>query len=80
MSRYARPEPIEPTADEARAIRALKRVAKNWPKSLWLFSANGTLCVMRAEEDGGHHHTRDGNIDPDYVLDEVRIPNDGGDW
>lgn len=72
---------LEPTPDEARAIRALKRIAKTWPKSLWLFSANGTLSVMRADEDGGHIELGFGEgIDPAYALATIDIPNDGGDW
>jgi hypothetical protein len=71
---------IEPTAAEERAIRALKALAKRWPKSLWLFSASGMLHVMRADDDGDHFRTRDGGIDPSYSIDTVRIPNDGGDW
>jgi hypothetical protein len=71
---------IEPTADELRAMRALRRLAKTWPKSLWLFSASGSLCVMRARQDGNHYITPDGGIDPDYVFGTINIPNDGGDW
>lgn len=70
----------DPTPEELRAIRALKRLAKTWPKSLWLFSASGSLHVMRADLDGNHVHTRDGGIDGDYLLDTIDIPNDGGDW
>lgn len=70
----------EPTPEERKAIRTLKRIAKTWPKSLWLFSASGSLHVMQADRDGSHVHTRDGGIDPDYLLDTINIPNDGGDW
>ena len=71
---------IEPTPDEQKAIRALRRIAKTWPQSLWLFSASGSLCVMRARQDGNHYTTPDGGIDPDYVFETIDIPNDGGDW
>ncbi|ESZ60515.1 hypothetical protein NL532_24360 [Mesorhizobium sp. C120A] len=71
---------VDPTLAETKAIRALRRLAKTWPKSLWLFSASGSLCVMRADEGGGHIHTKDGGIDPDYILADIDIPNDGGDW
>lgn len=71
----------EPTPEEKRAIATLKRLAKRWPKSLWLFSASGTLCVMRALPDGDFAHTRDDGVDPNYVLETITgIPNDGGDW
>ncbi len=71
---------IEPTSDEQKAIRALQRLAKKWPKSLWLFSAAGSLCVMRAADDGSHHSLPGGGVDPDYALETIAIPNDGGDW
>jgi len=65
---------------EAKAIAALKRLAKRWPKTLWLFSASGTLCVMRCGEYGEHVHTNGGGIDQNYIVDDIDIPNDGGDW
>ncbi len=76
---------MELTHEEKRAIAALKRVAKMWPKSLWLFSASGTLCVMRIDEYGHHAHTtdtagREGGINRDYFIDSINIDNDGGDW
>jgi hypothetical protein len=70
---------LDPTPEEAKAIKALKRLAKAWPPSLWLFSASGTLNVMRVASDGGHAFTGDA-IDQSYVIDTIAIPNDGGDW
>jgi len=64
---------------ERQAIKALKIAARNWPKSLWLFSASGTLCVMK-KVDGKRMETRDGGFDQDYIADEIGIENDGGDW
>ncbi len=72
---------IEPTHEERLAILALKRVARRWPESLWLFSADGSLCVMRAGPHGKHMMTRrHGGVDQEYTLDHVDIPNDGGDF
>ena len=74
---------IELTEKEKKAIRALKRAAKIWPDSLWLFSANGTLCVMKCDENGQHvllEGSFHGGIDQDYVIDTIDIDNDGGDW
>ena len=71
---------LKPTPEEAKAIKDLKALAKRWPKSLWFFSASGSLCVMRAAPDGGHIHTPTDGIDPDYVLADIDISNDGGDW
>jgi len=69
----------ELTKEERAAIRALKRLEKTWPKSLWLFSASGSLCVMRKDAEGERVMRRDG-FDPDYAIDTIYIENDGGDW
>jgi len=68
------------TVEEKRAIAALKRVAKIWPPSLWLFSASGNLCVMRNGPDGDSVMCSNGGVDQDYKVDKIDIPNDGGDW
>jgi hypothetical protein len=73
-------EPIILNDAEKRAIRTLHRLATSWPQSLWLFSASGTLCVMKAGPGGEHIHTADDGVDPDYVIDSIDIDNDGGDW
>lgn len=70
------------TQGEQEAVTALNRVAKDWPKSLWLFSANGTLCVVKKKSDG-KRAMMTGNspgFDQDYVVAHVNIENDGGDW
>ena len=64
-------------SEEERAIRALKRVAARWPKSLWLFSGSGSLNVMKAGPDGRRMYNSAG-VDQAYIVDTVRIPNDGG--
>ena len=70
------------TREERLAIAALKRVAKRWPKSLWLFSASGTLCVMKCGPDGEEVCLPGvgGGVDPEYMVDRIDIDNDGGDW
>ena len=70
----------ELTKDETKAINTLKRLAKTWPESLWLYSASGTLHVMRKGEDGHAAMLPTGGVDPDYALTSVGIENDGGDW
>lgn len=70
---------MEITPEEKKAISALKKVAKIWPESLWLFSGSSTLCVMK-KRDGEHAMTRGGGVDPDYIVDTADIENDGGDW
>jgi hypothetical protein len=70
----------EPTPKEIAAIKAMKTLARRWPKTLWLFSASGTLCVMRFKDDGTKAYTAAGGVDPTYVADTIKIENDGGDW
>jgi hypothetical protein len=62
---------IIPNAEERIAIAALRRLAKKWPKSLWLFAGGGGLAVMRADHEA---------IDPAFFITTVNIPSDGGDW
>lgn len=71
---------IELTDEERKAIDALKRLSRRWPKSLWLFSGSGRLCVMRCRQDGLPAMTDEGGVDPDYCLATIGITNDGGDW
>ena len=72
-------KPVEQTKEEAWAIGTLIRLAKRWPKSLWLMSRAGSLCVMRADDDGT---MPDGEVVDlnERVVAVVNIPNDGGDW
>jgi hypothetical protein len=65
---------------EKQVVRSLKRLEKGWPKSLWLWSANGTLCLMRCGPDGEHVFTSNGRVDPAYLIQRFNIDNDGGDW
>lgn len=73
-------ETITATAEEKRAIAALKRLAKRWPKTLWLFSASGTLSVMKLRRDGDKYRLPGGGMDPQAAIADIDIPNDGGDW
>lgn len=78
------------TPEERRAIRTLERLAKRWPKSLWLFSASGSLHVMKRGPDGervmaknnymGRSIGNDELTDSRASIATIDIPNDGGDW
>jgi hypothetical protein len=68
------------TKEEKKAIAALHRLAKKWPSTLWLYSAAGTLNVMRYGEDGKTVETESGGFDQEQIVDHIDIPNDGGDW
>lgn len=82
------PEEIYPFGDKVRklnrqekaAINALKRMAERWPKTLWVFAANGTFCIMQLDEDGDRAHLSSDGVDPDYNVVDINIPCDGGDW
>ena len=77
------PEPL--TAEEKRAIASLKRLAKRWPKSLWLFSNGVSLNVMKTNRKGDQVFgapSGDRNaVDPRYKVAVLSgIQSDGGDW
>jgi len=73
------------TVLETDAIVALQKLAKTWPKSLWLFSASGTLGIHKKANGvrmmfppGGDGYG--GGVDPAYRVATVDIENDGGDY
>jgi hypothetical protein len=66
---------------EERVLKALLRLEKEWPKSLWVFAANGRFIIMRTGKNGEHVMTHDGGgADPAYIVTDFNIPCDGGDW
>lgn len=84
-----KPDNVPLTREEENAITTLKRLAKRWPKSLWLLSTDGTLLVMRKDDDGLSAHTEiissgtgpslGGGLDRDYIVTAIDIENDGGE-
>ena len=71
----------ELTAEERRAIAKLKRAARNWPDTLWIFGTAGGLRVMKFKPDGTRAITPFGGMDPDFVVATISgIECDGGDW
>lgn len=73
-------DPRDLTKEEKAALSSLRRLAKKWPESLWLYSASGSLCVMRCDAAGERVHLPTDGVDPDYCVETIDIPNDGGDW
>jgi len=65
---------------EQQAVENLLEVAMRWPKSLWLFSAAGTLFVMKKNSQGERVMKASGGVDQGQVVGKVPIENDGGDW
>ena len=73
---------------EQLAIKRLEEVAKIWPKSLWLYSANGELLIMKKHIEGsramdetpGYDMDETSGYDQEYIVETIGIENDGGDW
>lgn len=72
---------IDLSEDEKKAIRSLKRLAKKWPSTLWLFAGNGGLHILKTGKEGEIVLKKHGGVDNDYVVDYVDdIYADGGDY
>jgi len=72
---------IELSKHEKKIISELKSIAKRWPARLWIFAGpSGNLLIMRTGEKGEPVHTKTGGVDGDYVITDVKIPADGGDF
>jgi len=70
------------TQEEKQAIASLKRLAKRWPDSLWLFCGGQQgIAIMKVDENGERRTTGLGEgFDGNYVVDQVDMPVEGGDW
>lgn len=68
------------TRHEKSVIRQFKRLETIWPETLWLFSGDGKLTVMKTGDNGERVMTELGGVDPDYAVEIIDIPNDGGGW
>lgn len=67
----------ELTRAEQLAIDLLSKAARHWPESLWLFSASGTLHVMKKVDE---KRVMDGEgVNQAYSVAIIDIENDGGD-
>ena len=64
---------------EKTAIKRLKIASIDFPDTLWLFSASGTLYVMK-KKNGERVVLPDGGMNPNYIVDVIDIESDGGDW
>lgn len=75
---------------EKQAISRLKRLAREWPDTLWLWCADSRLYVMPNDPTGGGHSVAmqerdedelaDGAVDQSKVIETIDTPSDGGDW
>jgi len=67
-----------PDEEEELAVELLKKTARHWPKSLWLLSADGSLYVMKREND--RREIIAGRvINNSFVLAEIDIETERGD-
>lgn len=72
---------MEPTKQEELAIELLRKAARHWPESLWVFAADGKLHVMRKDVGGEKAIDESGTgFDQTFILDSINIEADGGDW
>lgn len=78
---YRTPDPEDPRLSRAEnvALNALRRLENSWPKTLWLYSASGSLWVMR-KLDGERALNNEGGFDQSFATIQINIENDGGDW
>lgn len=69
------------TDDEKKSIRAFRKLAKNWPSSLWIFATGNSMHIVRCADDGNRVYDGvGGGVDPDYIIEAIDIPHDGGDF
>lgn len=70
---------LELTDKERKAIDALQKLMKRWPKSLWLFS-NGTMHIMKYKDDG-KRAMNGGSVDAKFCVSSISgVLSEGGDW
>lgn len=66
---------------EAKLIRRLERLAREWPEGYMLASMGGSLCLFRSDDRFIGDGVSDPGLDPDKTLwTTSHIPNTGGDW
>ena len=65
---------------EKQIINALNRLEKNWNNNYWLFSAAGSLHLMKYSNDRERLVTSEGSMSPEAIIETFLIQSDGGDW
>jgi len=71
---------MEATAKEQAWFDRLKRCYDEMPDSVWIFTANGTVNMLRLGGDGRRAMDGGGSVDQDFLLDGFVARTDGGDW
>jgi len=67
------------TVKEDTWIKDFRKLVKRCPESLWLFSASGTLCVMKFPEDY-EINLKSGSVNQENIVATIPITNEGGGW
>lgn len=68
------------TETERYHIRKLEKLASTFPKTLWLFSASGSLQVHKLKPDGNRYMNPDGSVSQEgFVTVMVECANCGAD-
>jgi hypothetical protein len=60
------------TDEERKAVAALKRLAKRWPKTFWIFVGSGDIHVLRKQPDGSRATLPGGGMDPEMIVATIR--------
>lgn len=71
---------MELTNAEQLAIELLKKAARHWPESLWIFAADGVLHVMKKDTEGRKRVSGTGTIDQSFGVASIDIETDGKGW
>ena len=64
---------------EKQIIRSLDRLAKGWPKDLWLLQSGPRSLHLMRKVDGAAVLI-DGDPDQDYIIESFSFDIDSGDW
>lgn len=70
---------VELSKEELKTLRRLRKLAKEWPDTLWLFN-NGNMYVMRKKPEDGSNMDK-GGVDRAHLVEIISGMNsEGGDW
>ena len=64
-------------------INSFRKLVKKCPKNLWFFSgcSDGCVHIMCHGKDEEAVYKENGDVDSEYMIDEVCGPTwEGGDW
>jgi hypothetical protein len=72
---------LELTHDESKAIRKLQKVARTFPKSLFIFVGNGSFHILKNNDDGSPPYNSNGGVESKNIVATITgFTADGGDF